>query len=412
MQEFCRRAGIEDALGGPRGPQYIHVAGTNGKGSTTAYLQSILTEAGFMTGSFFSPYVVDYRERIQLGRQMIAEDDLADAASRLFPAADSLSSTEFGGVTKFEFEAGLGFLVWKEHRCEWVALEVGLGGRLDATNIVAPRCAIIVSIGLDHVNLLGETYAKIAAEKAGIIKPGVPVVVGTVPLEALEVIEQKASECCSPIWRFGREIELAGSGPSFAVSTPGRTTTKLVNGLEGAMQPHNAALAIAAIEAAGLVLDEEVVRAGVAAAYAPGRFQRVHFGGCELLLDGAHNRDAGVVLRRSLDEAFPDRPLHIVTNMLSGHDPVEFYRELADRIVSADVVPIEYARALPVGDAARVLQRLVATVRPHSTVRSGLDAACSAAGKEGLVVVTGSNYTVGAVSRLLKPDARYESRPA
>lgn len=399
MREFCHRAGLDDALGASGGPRFIHVAGTNGKGSTTAFLQSILTAAGFRTGSFFSPYVVDYRERIQLGRELISKQDLAETASELFPIADSMTGTEFEGVTKFEFEAGLGFLYWKKRRCEWVALEVGLGGRLDATNVVTAASSIIVSIGLDHVNVLGDTLEKIASEKAGIVKPGAPVVVGEMPASAARAIERRAAEVGAPVWRFGRELTMEAANGSFAVSTPHRTIAGLVSGLEGAMQPHNAALAVAAIEAAGIGLDEDVIRTGVREAYAPGRFQRARFRDTELLLDGAHNRDAGAVLRKSLDRAYPGRRLHLVTNMISGHDPGEFYRELDGRIETADVVPIEFGRAMPVAETARVLEGLVPVVRTHDALDRGLCAATRSAESDGLVLVTGSNYVVGEVLR-------------
>jgi dihydrofolate synthase/folylpolyglutamate synthase len=400
MQEFCRRAGLTDALGAPGGPQFIHVAGTNGKGSTTAFLQSILTSAGYPTGSFFSPYVVDYRERIQFGRELISEDDLAEVATELFPIAESMTGTEFEGVSKFEFEAGMGFLYWKKKRCKWVALEVGLGGRLDATNVATTRSSIIVSIGLDHVSVLGDTIEKIAFEKAGIVKPGVPVVVGSMRSPARSVIEMRAEELGSPVWLFGRDVTLEHSNGVFSVSTPSRTVCGLTSGLEGEMQPHNAALAIASIEATGLDLDDNVIRTGVHDAYAPGRFHHARYGDSELLLDGAHNRDAGIVLRASLDRAFPGRPLHLVTNMLSGHDPSEFYGQLGERVETADVVPVDFSRALPVEEAAKALDALMPVVRAHASVEEGLNAACRSAGTSGLVLVTGSNYVVGSVLRV------------
>src|SRR5205085_4767330 len=128
MQAFVERAGLTDALGAPGGPQFIHVAGTNGKGSVTAYLQSILSEAGYRTGAFFSPFVYDPRERVQFGREHISKQDLARLTEELIPIAESFSDTDFGGITEFEFKTALGFLYWKQRQCDWVALEVGLGG--------------------------------------------------------------------------------------------------------------------------------------------------------------------------------------------------------------------------------------------------------------------------------------------
>jgi dihydrofolate synthase/folylpolyglutamate synthase len=205
MRAFCDHAALAHWIKGDA-PQFIHVAGTNGKGSTTAFVERLLREAGFRTGAFFSPFVKEYRERIQVNGELITEADLTLFTGRLLQQADTFEDSEFGGITKFEFEAALGFLVWGEKRCDWVALEVGLGGRLDATNVFLPKCSIIVSIGLDHVAILGGSLPEIAREKAGIIKPLVPVIIGEMAEEASEVIEAKAAEMGAPVWRFGQEI--------------------------------------------------------------------------------------------------------------------------------------------------------------------------------------------------------------
>ncbi|HEY0866603.1 MAG TPA: hypothetical protein VGE01_04465, partial [Fimbriimonas sp.] len=196
MQAFIDRAGLSQNVGRPPGTdpagkpgaRFIHVAGTNGKGSVTAFLQSMLVEHGYRTGAFFSPYVVDPRERVQFGRSLISESDFASVVAHLKPIAESFSETEFGGITEFEFKTAVGVEYWRRKRCEWVALEVGLGGRLDATNVVHPACSAIVSIGYDHTQILGDTLEKIAFEKAGIVKPETPLVVGDVPEPARRVI--------------------------------------------------------------------------------------------------------------------------------------------------------------------------------------------------------------------------------
>jgi len=396
MTAFCERAGLQDALGDPGSPQFVHVAGTNGKGSTTAFLQSLMVEAGFTAGAFFSPYVVDYRERIQLGRELISKEDLAELTTELLPIGESLAETEFGGATKFEFEAALGFLYWKRKRCDWVALEVGLGGRLDATNVVTPRCSVIVSIGLDHVSILGDTVEQIAAEKAGIIKPGVPVVMGSLPAGAAAVVSSVATSAGSELWRYGHEIFAEWSSSGLSISTPKHSFEGLELGLEGEIQGHNAALAVAALIASGLDLTSDVVAAGLRKATAPGRFQRLTVDGRLVVLDGAHNAPAAAVLRLSLDKAFPDEPLVLLTNMLQGHAPAGFYEPLLDRVVKAHVVPIDFVRAIPPSATAAYLQSSVPT-ELHGSVADGL---ASALNDPGLVLVTGSNYLVGEVLRL------------
>lgn len=193
MRAFVRAAGLEDVLGGPESPiQYLHVAGTNGKGSVTAYLQSMLVAQGYKTGGYFSPYVVDPRERIQIGGELISRDEFASVATELREVAERFDQTEQGGITEFEFKTAMGFLAWKRAGVEVVALEVGLGGRLDATNVVTPKACAIVSISLDHTSILGNTEAEIAGEKAGILKPGVTGVLGTVNKEAEAAIKEVA----------------------------------------------------------------------------------------------------------------------------------------------------------------------------------------------------------------------------
>ncbi len=391
MAEFCRRAGLLQG-----GPQYVHVAGTNGKGSTTAFLQSLMVAGGYRTGAFYSPYVVDYRERIQIGRELISEEDLAAFTEWLIPVAESMTGTEFEGPTKFEFEAGLGFLFWAEKQCDWVALEVGLGGRLDATNVVVPAASVIVSIGLDHVGVLGDSVEKIAGEKAGIVKAGVPVVVGAMDAGSLEVVLGRAEEVGAPVWRYGAEIWVTGDSGSFEVRTPAGCVSGLRSGIFGEMQPHNAALAIAACQLRGVGLSEGQVREGIASAFAPGRFERVVYRGREMVVDGAHNAQAAESLIRTLGVTYPGRAIHLVTNTVSGHDQGAFYSAFGGVVERVEVVPIDGPRAIPVSETVEALSGAF-EVRGWATVEEGLAAALD---DEGLILVTGSNYLAGEVLRL------------
>lgn len=400
MQAFVDKIGLQDALGAPSGPQFVHVAGTNGKGSVTAYLQSILVESGYRTGAFFSPFVYDPRERVQFGREYIPKEDLARLTEELMPIAESFSETDFGGITEFEFKTALGFLFWKRMKCEWVALEVGLGGRLDATNVVTPRASVIVSIGLDHVSILGHTLAEIAYEKAGVIKPGIPVVVGQMPQEALEVIERVAQEQHAPTWRYGKEIIWHPTGE---VSTPnGRHKTAPKPGISGSMQEHNLSLAVAALDAANASISDKAFVTGSQFAYAPGRFETLEHNGRQILMDGAHNPDAARVLVEGLSKiAKPDQRIILITGMVAGHEPGDFYRELAPLISSAHVVPIDFHRALPPATVSESLQELGVPSIVHATVQEGIAAAEADAAKDDLILVTGSFYLVGEVGRAM-----------
>lgn len=390
MHAFCDRAGLNDALGSPPGPQFIHVAGTNGKGSTTAYLQSLLVEAGVKTGAFFSPYVVDPRERVQLGRELISPEELAEIVEELQPVAEAFTETEFGGITEFEFKTAVGFRCWQRNACDWVALEVGLGGRLDATNVVTPRAGIVVSIGLDHTNLLGESLEEIAFEKAGIVKPGIPVILGAMDDGPRLVIEDFARTQSAPILRFGRDIDWSDG----IVTTPSRRIDGIRTGIVGEKQGQNFALALAALEVAGIPLDDEAVRRGAERAYVPGRFEIREIQGRTVVFDGAHNADSARVLRATLDRQYPDVPITLLTNMIQGHDVAAFYAPLADRIHSAHVVPIGFHRAKPVEETAAVLRNVIPRVREHSEIREGLQAALQ---EDGIILVTGSFYLVGEV---------------
>ncbi|HLO98691.1 MAG TPA: cyanophycin synthetase, partial [Fimbriimonas sp.] len=341
MAEFALRAGLEGSLGDGSSPKFIHVAGTNGKGSVTAMLQSCLIEQGHRTGAFFSPFVVDPRERIQFGRDLISEADLVALVEWLKPIGESLSETEFGGVTEFEFKTAMGFEHWKRNQADWVALEVGLGGRLDATNIVHPSSCAIVSISLDHTSILGNTVGEIALEKAGIIKPGVPVVIGEMPDEARKAIEAVAKEKNAELWRVGYEVVTKSSGNKVFITTPGSSVV-VQPSLFGRIQHHNAAVAYSALELSGALVERSKVADGFARASIPGRFQRIG----KFILDGAHNADSAKQLAAMLQQA-GEKPKICITGMLTGHKPEEFYCHLRDIVEEFWVVPINFHRAMP-----------------------------------------------------------------
>jgi len=408
MEEFAKRLELQDSLGAEGGPQYIHVAGTNGKGSVTAYAQSMLIESGYSTGAFFSPFVYDPRERVQIGRRLIPSKIFGLLTALIKPIGESLSETEFGGVTEFEFKTGLGFMFWKEMECDWVALEVGLGGRLDATNIVTPRCSVIVSIGLDHTHILGEQIEKIAFEKAGIIKPGIPVVVGEMHPAAREVILQIAKEREAPAWLYGKEILIRpdeSEKNAYVVETPSGVHSGLKPGIGGVKQPHNMALAVAALDAAGATRTLRGLQMGTRKAYVPGRFERLDNEGTKFLLDGAHNADAAIVLAQSLQEAGYKKVV-LLSGMVSGHDPIEFYRELAPLVTSAHFAPIDFHRAVEPLELKETAGSLFKASKWYPTLDDAINAAKEEAGHDGIVLVTGSFYLVGEVGRKLGVQVR------
>lgn len=398
MEELVRRAELTDVIGiGHVSPQYIHVAGTNGKGSVTAYLQAMLRESGYRTGGFFSPFVYDIRERIQLDCESISVDDFTRHAIRLMPIAESLTDTEFGAVTEFEFKTAMGLAFWKEKKAEWVALEVGLGGRLDATNVVIPACSAIVSIGLDHTSILGETLAKIAFEKAGILKPGVRAVAGDLPTEASHVVESRAQELGCELWSFGREVKAHEEASGFTVQTPAGIHTDLVPPVPGKHQVKNMAIAVAAMDASGATKDSSLLATGLRKVFLPGRFERRNVQGVRIILDGAHNAESMRALIETLESELPGEKFLAVFGMVQGHDPGPVVKSLEEVSNEVFLAPIDFRRTYDPTDLTPHFLRPTLVFR---NVEVAMKAALeNAAGRT--IVVTGSFYLVGEAGRYL-----------
>jgi dihydrofolate synthase/folylpolyglutamate synthase len=363
-------------------------------------IQSALVEQGISTGAFFSPYVVEPRERIQVGREFISEAQLAEITRFLKPIGESLSETDFGGVTEFEFKTALGLECWKRNGCEFVALEVGLGGRLDATNIINPACSAIVSIGLDHVSILGNTVEEIAFEKAGVLKPGRPDVIGEMAPGPLRVIEKQAAEVGADIWRVGIEVKYSvNSNGMVTVQTP-TSQIDLEPSLFGAVQQHNAAVAYASIELGGALRDKESIQRGFATAAIPGRYQRLEHRGVEWVFDGAHNPDSAKVLAAMLSQD-GKQDLICVTGMLQGHDPEKFYPKIAPFVREFWVVPVDNPRSMTPEELAQTIRQLGLKARIFDRTVAAIEAADHAKDTEGYLV-SGSFYAVGEIVRLLR----------
>lgn len=309
LQLFGAKLGLENPrrlarlAGDPQdGLRFIHVAGTNGKGSTCAMLESVYRAAGLRVGLFTSPHLVEFRERIRIDGRMISERELIEKATRMRELLKRIEGP--GHPTFFEVVVVVALLCFAEANCDLVIWETGLGGRLDATNIVSPIASVITTVHLDHQEWLGETTAAIAAEKAGIIKQGAPVVTGVDDEEAFEVIRQAASAQGGELIRT-TQADL------------GRSPVRNLNlTLLGEHQRRNAAVAAATVEAlqSAIPVTEAALISGLESARFPGRFQEVHADdGGVVILDGAHN-EAGVdALLATLRSRFPDqRPMFIL----------------------------------------------------------------------------------------------------
>ena len=397
----------------------IHVAGTNGKGSTTTFLASVLKAQGYKTGAYLSPYVFDLRERIQIDGQMIPKEDFARWVTTIRPHIEAVARDPmFGQTTEFELKTTVAFCYFAEQRVDFAVLEVGIGGRLDSTNVIPPPlAAVITHIGLDHVNLLGDTLGKIAGEKAGIIKRGTPVCVTAVPPgEALDVIAAKAAAEECPLLRVDPAKAAGADDPDVFATYVQDPESGLVHirardgslplanlrlGLRGPFQAANAAVAATAIRA---LQERELVtiasgnfREGLMVARLPGRFQVVRDGsdgGPALVFDGAHNPDGARVLAEALTATFPARRGVLVVGTRHNHDAAPFLRILAP-VTSRVVATAPPFKPQPASEVARAAARFGLPVQVIEPAAHAIEATLASASGDEVVVVTGSQYTVG-----------------
>ena len=365
--------------------RFLHVAGTNGKGSTCAMLESIYRASGLRVGLFTSPHLVSFRERIQVNRQLISEKEVVRLVTETQPRLKQFPADHH--PTFFEVITVMALQFFAEQKCELVIWETGLGGRLDATNIVTPLASIITNIAFDHEQWLGDTLAKIAAEKAGIIKPGVPVITATDAPEAMAVIEKSAHENGAALTR---------------VFSPHAPRLAPCASLLGAHQKINAALALATVEILQpqIPVAAEDLRAGLAGVDWPGRLQLIEApGGRKILLDGAHNVAGAEALRATLEKNFAGaRPL-LIFGALADKNWPDICRILAPLAGKCSAVPVASERTA----AALELVTAFRSANPAAEAAAfdNLAAAINASNDEPFVVITGSLYLVGeALERL------------
>ncbi len=381
-------------------PPVVHVAGTNGKGSTCAFLRAIGEAAGQRVHVYTSPHLVRFHERIRLAGELVAEDALSDALEEVERVNGETP------ITVFEITTAVALLLFSRVPADMLVLEVGLGGRFDATNVIAaPAATAIASISMDHMEFLGDTVAKIAFEKAGIIKPGVPCATGRQQDDALSVIAARAAELGAPLlargaaWRMERE----GTAHRF---TDGQGSILLPElGLKGAHQPDNAGIAIAALRAWNPAwLSEDAIIRGAAAAEWPARMQRLRGrlappAPWELWLDGGHNAGAGQALAATLAE-FQDRPLHLVIGMKQGKTAAGFMAPILPLATSVTAVA-EPGQHLAMG-VDDIIAASGGVAKPGPDVRAAL-ARLVAEETPGRVLVCGSLYLAGEVLKLDAP---------
>lgn len=401
-------------------PPVIHVAGTNGKGSTIAFMRSVLESGGYKTHAYTSPHLVRFNERIRLAGRLIEDD-------RLERLLDEVLACNAGGeVTFFELTTALAFHAFAQVPADIVLLETGLGGRLDCTNIVEnPQVSVITTISADHTEFLGPSLRDIAGEKAGIIKPGRPCVIGRQTAAGLaagvgEVFAERAEALDSPIFRCGVEWETRAEGAGMAFSFAGRETVLPAPGLAGPHQIANAGAALAALSVIrrDFPVAPEFLRMGLAGVEWPGRLQRITSGilaglllpGWELWIDGGHNDSAGEALaaQARLWAGTDVRPLHLIVGMMGSKHPREFLSPILPFVDSLSAVPIPgeagcQAPATILAAASDFIKNknnmITKCLRcgEFSDVGHALQAMSKSGGPPGRILVTGSLYLVGAV---------------
>jgi dihydrofolate synthase/folylpolyglutamate synthase len=390
-------------LGHPerRLPPVIHVAGTNGKGSTCAFLRAIAEAAGLRVHVYTSPHLVRFHERIRLAGTLVGEEALADALEHV----ERVNGGE--PITVFEITTAVAFHLFATVPADLLVLEVGLGGRFDATNVVDhPAATAITSISMDHMDFLGDTLGKIAFEKAGIIKPGVPCATGAQDAAARAVIADAAAAQGATLRMRGRDWEVVPQPGGAYLWRDGAVAVALPRlGLPGAHQADNAGIAIAALRAWNPPwLGADAIAAGVARAEWPGRMQRLTGrlaaqlpAGWELWLDGGHNAGGGVAIAAHLAGAFADRPAHLLVGMKGGKQAAEFLAAIAPHATTLWAVqePGQHL-AMPV---EAIIAASGGVARPGGTVEQAL-AALPRQGPPARVLICGSLYLAGEVLKL------------
>lgn len=385
----------------------VHVAGTNGKGSVCAMLASVLIAQGYKTGLYTSPHLVRFNERIQIQGQPIDDATLKALIDEVEAAAANLPGLGFRDVTFFEFTTALAFLFFARQQVQVVVLETGMGGRLDATNMLVPAVSVITSIGLEHTRYLGDTLEKITAEKAGIIKAGRPVVVGQLPEEAMEVVTTRAKALGAPL-RVARDLvqvavrKMTLEGQVVEVASEQESYGSISMKLSGHHQAGNVAVVVAVAECldreVGVSVGADALKSGLAAATWPARNQLLEYDP-PVVLDGAHNPEAAAALAAWLKKVGGKRPIGLVGGFLADKDPAAFVRAFHGHIRRIWLVPLASERGMPVEE---ILQRLAGF--DPAPVTASLEDALAAArrwaeAENGLVLIAGSLYLAGQVMK-------------
>ena len=409
LQKFGIKFGLSSTsnllakLGNPHiGRRYIHIGGTNGKGSVSAFIAEILYKAGFKVGLYTSPHLVSFTERFKVNNEKISHNDVVRLLKVMLQAIDTNNLP-----TYFEATTAMALLYFADKNTDIDVIEVGMGGTLDATNIISPMISIITNVGMDHTEYLGNTIKKIATDKAGIIKPNTPVITGAHNKKALSAIEEKASKISAPLTRIGKDIKYRMVGNSFNYYGKLFRLNNIKLGLNGSFQPRNAAIAFAAIESLreyGLQIEENHLRSGAENVVWPGRFHMIKKDGCAFLLDGAHNPPAISELRNSLQKKFPTQKIILILGIMKDKDIKSMVKTIVPMAKYVYYTSPKYERSAKPEQLAAEAANLCIPGKITQGIENAICEAKKISDGNDLIVITGSFFTIGEALSILDPD--------
>jgi len=391
-----RMFALMDALGEPQNAYpIIHVAGTKGKGSTSALCASALQAAGYKVGLYTSPHLADYCERIQIDASPLAHGQLVALVDEVRPAVARVPK-----LTTFEITTAIGFLAFARAGVDAAVVEVGLGGRLDATNVATPRVSVITSLSMDHTAVLGGTLAKIAGEKAGIIKEGIPVVSSPQKAEALDVLERVARERSASLTLVGRDVKFAFvssslDGQHFIIHNSEFRIMNYEIPLLGQHQMINAATAYAALQASGLAVSDETIQKGFSQVKWPARFE-VARREPPVIFDSAHNDDSFARLRETLETYFPGRQVYLIFGASEDKNIPGMFREMKPKIRKLIATRADHPRALEVEKILGLADQAQVKNEAAVPVSAALARALELSAKDGSIVLSAGSMFVTA----------------
>jgi len=387
---------------------FVHIGGTNGKGSTVTYLRSILEKAGYETGTFTSPYIEQFNERISLNGTPITDAEITELTNVIYPLSVELEKTELGGPTEFEIVTAMAIYYFADlHPVDLVIFEVGLGGRFDSTNIIHPLLSIITNIGLDHTQILGSTHKEIAFEKAGIIKKDTSMISAVKQSDARQVIAQQANKLQAPTYFLNEKFTVVDhvsieSGERFSLQYMDRSIQDLSISMFGKHQTENAALAVVAAallqKEHSFPIEDHHIREGLQKAYWPGRFEIISQNPI-FILDGAHNEEGITALTEELEKRYHNKKIKIIFSALADKKLDQMIQKLDQIADEITFVSFDYPRAT----TAEALFKLSNSSHKQwiEDWKKSLTTEFEALNENEILVVTGSLYFISQVKRFI-----------